>query len=476
MSSYGLPTIYALSTKAGRAAIGIVRVSGPSAKKVYAKLTRSAKPPASRTALLRKIYHPESGILLDQAMALYFQGPRSYTGDDLLELHCHGGNAIVRSVLGALKSLHSSEYPLRYAENGEFSKRAFQNGRVDLTEVEGIRELIDAETESQRVSALSSIQGENKALFQGWRSRIVDQVALLTTVIDFGEDHDIEQVNDLFQTVEGGVKDLQKDIRRYLDKVATSSILLKGIKIILLGPPNAGKSSLLNCLTNKETAIVSEIEGTTRDVIDVPLDINGYKVVLGDTAGIRDVVEAGLIEQEGIKRAKLRSLDGDLVVLVLPANRETVDDEVVKHIEVLKQANKPILVVLNKSDLITDKKRVLQIFQKKLGLGEEDFMLASCTEQVGIKSLLERLTIDFKKITQTENEDPVVISERAQDILVNDVLYGFEEFSRYKQMDDIVLASESLRHAIDGIGKITGESVGVEEILGVVFSSFCIGK
>lgn len=478
------PTIYALSTKLGRSAIGVVRISGSQSQYIYNQLTKTTDPPRSRVTSVRKLYFPQKNTLLDEALTLFFKSPRSYTGEDLLELHLHGGTAIIQSVLKAIKDLHNPDEGvfIRYAENGEFSRRAFVNGRFDLTEIEGIREMIDAETESQRIAALSSLTGDTKKMFLKWREEVVKNIALLTTVIDFGEDHDIDEVAELFDTVKNNVDILSKKISSFLQKVQGSEILMKGIRLILLGPPNAGKSSLLNYIANKDAAIVSEIAGTTRDSIDIPMDINGYKVVLGDTAGIRATTDADKIEIEGIKRAKLKSLSGDLVLVVLSVDNDSSEDieHLINHVRILKEQQKEIVVILNKEDLLKNsnisKEAIIARYCNCLGLPNTNFHFVSCITGSGIQELKTTLTNIFKSVSLSETTDPIVISERAQDLLKNDVLYGFEQFKIWREQDDVVLASESLKQSVDGVGKITGETVGVEEILGVVFSSFCIGK
>lgn len=417
--------------------------------------------------------------MLDEALTLFFKSPKTYTGEDILELHVHGGNAIVKAVLAAIKALHDEEngINIRYADHGEFSQRAFLNGRFDLTEVEGVREMIDAETESQRLMALASMTGLNKKVLDHWREEIVNNVALLTTVIDFGEEHDVEETEQLFSTVEANIDRLIFEIEEYLRKVKGSEILLKGIKVSLIGPPNAGKLSLLNFLANSDSAIVSEIAGTTRDVVDVPLDIEGYKVVVGDTAGIRDLEEADTIEKEGIRRAKQRALAGDLVLVVLPVNEE-IPSEIKRHLELIKQAGRPLALILNKSDLLQNEKSdsVIGSFANELNIPKEQLHMVSCKTEDGMNDLRNELIKSFKEITLSDFSDPVSLSMRAQDLLENDVLCGLKQFKEWKESEDVVLASECLRQSVDGIGRITGKSIGVEEILGVVFSSFCIGK
>ncbi|KAK6197057.1 P-loop containing nucleoside triphosphate hydrolase protein [Scheffersomyces amazonensis] len=477
------PTIYALSTKFAKSALGVVRITGPQSSYIYQKLTKSTKEPKNRVTSVRKLYSPNSSILLDEALTIFFKSPKTYTGEDLLELHLHGGTAIIKSVLKAISELHDpqKDINIRYAENGEFSKRAFINGRFDLTELEGIREMIDAETELQRVASLSSLTGKNKQVFLNWRQEIVNNIALLTTLIDFGEDHDVEEVEQLFTTVSENITNLQNEMESYLNKIKSSEILLKGIRLGLIGPPNAGKSSLLNILANKDAAIVSEIAGTTRDIIDIPLDISGYKVVVGDTAGIRSITSTSdIIEKEGIRRAKDYSLSSDIVVIVRPINQlEQDESDLVSHIKHLKELNKTIMVVLNKDDLRDTnltREDLIKSHSEALEIPIENIHIVSCSTSFGIQNLNDELVRRFKIVTDSDVADPIIISSRAQDILRNDVLYGFQQFHHWKDQEDVVLASESLNQSAIGIGKITGDTVGIEEILGVVFSSFCIGK
>ncbi|QPG73710.1 hypothetical protein FOA43_001023 [Brettanomyces nanus] len=475
------PTIYALSTAPGRSAIAIIRISGPASTYIYQKLTGLKTFLKPRLATVRKLYNPlllDKGkrSFLDEALCLYFHAPNSYTGEDCLELQVHGGKAVIGSVIKAISLLHSVNMPIRYAQRGEFSKRGFQNGRFDLTEAEGINELINAQTEVQRVSALSSMKGEVRELFHHWRKQIVNNVALLTTIIDFGEDHDIDQVNNLFDKVDQNISNLQSEVSNYLERTRKSQILMDGIKMTLLGPPNAGKSSLLNILADDDKAIVSSIAGTTRDAIEIPLAIHGYKVVVGDTAGIRHATNE--IEREGIKRAKTRSRNADLNLIIIPADLSgDIDQVLLDHI--VDISDKELLIIVNKSDLLTsetDRVSLLSRISTKFDIPPDRFKFISCITHDGIKELTQQLESKFRQITWTDRgEDPVVISKRAQDILSNDVLHGFIDFHQFKDGDDIVLAMESLKFSMEGIGKITGEAIGVEEILSVVFSQFCIG-
>lgn len=492
------PTIYALSTAPHKSAIGVIRCSGPSCTQIYKALTKNPKEPTPRRAILRNLYksvdqnNNKEKEFLDQALILFFQNPNSFTGEDLLELHVHGGIAIINSVLKNIEILHTPQRPIRYAEPGEFSKRAFQNGKFDLTEVEGINEMINAETEFQRISTISSMKGENKQLFNSWRQKLVNNVALLTTIIDFGEDHEIEEIDSIFQRVKLEINNLEIEIKNYINKINKSEILLKGIKLTLLGPPNAGKSSLLNLLSNSNSAIVSDIAGTTRDIIDIPLDIRGFKVVIGDTAGIRDSNKSkDVIEQEGIKRAKERSIESDLSIVLLPLAQDgnvKIEDDLLDHIKILLENSNKLLIVINKFDLVDIdkdkemiKSKIMNDLNRKLNLSDSQvknlkYQFVSCMSNEGVDKLNSNLLESFKEITWSDDSNPISISKRSKDLLINDVLYGFEEFYNYYEMNDVVLATESLKYSIDGIGKITGQAVGVEEILGVVFSSFCIGK
>lgn len=477
------PTIYALSTKPGRAAIGVIRVLGSHSQYVYNQLTNTKVQPIPRMTSVRRLFEPKTKNLLDEALTVFFKAPKTYTGEDLLELHVHGGNAIVKSVINAIKGLHNpnKDIEIRHADQGEFSHRAFINGRFDLTEVEGIREMIDAETETQRRAALSSLTGDTKQLFNSWRTSIVNNVALLTTMIDFAEEHDVEESHQLFDQVNENVQALKTEISDFLSRARLSDLLLKGIKISLLGAPNAGKLSFLNYLANTSAAIVSDIAGTTRDVLDVPLDFNGYKIVVGDTAGIRSLENADTIEIEGIRRAHQRALLGDLVIAVVPVNvpldaKENKD--LMNHIAKLQEANQRIIVVLNKIDLVPDldDKAFIEETASILNLPPSDFHLVSCKSGEGMKELREALTHQLRVISASDMSEPVVISLRAQDLLENEVLEGLRQFETWKDELDVVLASESLRLSAEGIGKITGDAVGIEEVLGVVFLSFCIGK
>ncbi len=346
--------------------------------------------------------------------------------------------------------------------------------------------MINAETETQRKAAISNATGKNKLLYDKWRNQILNNMALLTALIDFADDSDIDSTNQLFLKVSKNISMLQDEINKHLNQVSKSELIHNGIKLILLGPPNAGKSSLLNSIVNRDAVIVSDIAGTTRDTIDIPVDIDGYKVIIGDTAGIRSVSKIDKIEAEGIRRAKVKAGDGDVILFVLPINEDIsnlkMDPELINQINDLTNNNdKKVLIALNKCDdiplkLIND--RISIYSNMMINIPKNHFFKISCKTKEGISNLTFGLKTIFKDITQIDEEEPIGVSQRVQDILENDVLNGLNKFIEFTKDEnqDVIFATEELRFAADGIGKITGESIGVEEILGVVFGNFCIGK
>src|SRR5690606_16468341 len=296
-------TIFALASAAGRAGVAVVRLSGSTASRALETL--SSQPlPSPRRASLRRL-HDSAGERLDDALVLWFPAPHSYTGEDVVELHLHGGRAVVRDVLEALAAVPG----LRPAEPGEFTRRAFDNGKLDLAEVEGLADLIDAETAGQRRQALRQLDGGLSALGEGWRARLVRILAQLEADIDFPDEDLPERVA---AAVAPGIEELANEMRRHLDDGRRGEILREGFHIAIIGPPNAGKSSLLNWLAQRDAAIVSDTAGTTRDVVEVRLDLGGWPVIVADTAGLRETAET--VEREGIRRARARAEAADLVI------------------------------------------------------------------------------------------------------------------------------------------------------------------
>ena len=300
-------TIYALSSGAGRAGVAVVRVSGPLASIVLQQLS-SDDLLVPRMARLCQVRSVKTGMVLDEGLSIWFPGPRSFTGEDIAEFHIHGGPAVVASILRAIGDFDGT----RMAEPGEFSKRAFLNGKMDLTAAEGLTDLIDAETEAQRCQARRQASGALGALYEAWRERLMRRLAYVEAAIDFPDE---ELPESILVDAQFDILWLEEEIRQHLDDRKLGERLRSGIEVAILGPPNAGKSSLLNVLAGRDAAIVSETAGTTRDVIEVRMDLVGFPVILSDTAGLRES-ESG-VEAEGIRRARERGKSADIRVLVL---------------------------------------------------------------------------------------------------------------------------------------------------------------
>ncbi|MFP4004037.1 MAG: tRNA uridine-5-carboxymethylaminomethyl(34) synthesis GTPase MnmE, partial [Alphaproteobacteria bacterium] len=309
-----MSTIFALSSGAGRAGVAVIRISGPASGGALRTLLR-ADLPAPRRAALRGLYDPESGALLDRGLVLWFPAPGSFTGEDVAELHVHGGQAVIASVLAALGGLG-----LEPAAPGAFTRRAFENGKLDLTEVEGLADLICAETEAQRRQAVRQMDGALGRLYEGWRERLTRTLAWLEADIDF-PDEDLP--GGIAAAVRPDLAALREEIEAHLARGPAGVRLREGFTVALVGPPNAGKSTLVNALARRDVAIVSEQAGTTRDVIEVHLDIGGFPVTVADMAGVREAAED--IEAEGVRRARQRARDADLRIGLLAADEERAD-------------------------------------------------------------------------------------------------------------------------------------------------------
>ena len=439
-------TIFALSTAPGRAGIAVVRVSGSRAGDVLDALAPPR--PRKRVAALRRVRDPATAETLDTALVIWFGAPRTETGEDMAEFHLHGGPAIVRAVLAVL----ARQPGCRLAEPGEFARRAFANGKIDLAEAEGLADLIDAETEAQRRQALRQMGGALSDLYDGWRGDLIRACALVEAAIDFGDEGDVAR--DAFEVARGMVGRLQTAIAAHLDDGNRGEILREGYRVVLAGPPNVGKSSLLNALARRDAAIVSEEAGTTRDVIEVRLDLEGLPVVVSDTAGIREA--QGTIEKEGIRRTLAQARDADLVVRLTDA---TAPEAAPPPPEL--GAN--VVVVTNKIDLAPagDKPGV------------------SAKTGAGIESLTRQLT-QAARARIGVSESPAITRTRYRSHL-HAAMSACQTFMascpahRASFPDDIELRAEDLRQAIHALGRITGR-VDVEDVLGEIFGRFCIGK
>ncbi len=446
-------TIFALSSGSGVAGVAVVRLSGASSFNALMQLTSKVLPKI-RMAAVRELKDPSSGARLDQALVICFESPSSFTGEDIVELHLHGGRSVVSGILEALSAMPG----LRPAEPGEFSRRAFEQGKLDLTEAEGLNDLIHAQTAAQREQALRQMDGALKDLYEGWRARLVGHLAHLEADIDFPDEG-------LPEGVAGAVLPeilrLKENLTQYLVDGRRGEALRDGFRIVILGEPNAGKSTLLNALAKSDVAIVSEEKGTTRDVIEVSLDLGGYPVRLIDTAGLRE--GEGAIEKEGIRRARLKAEDADLRLVLVRADEWPVLPKMAT--EWLDE--RALLVVTQK-----DRVPMFHVEHHEVPEAVSDYIVMSANEDADLSILFSKLE-DHVTIAMAPREVPSLTRVRHRRALEECV----EHLSRFEENAgiDAVLAAEDVRMAARSLGRITGR-VGVEDMLDVVFSDFCIGK
>ncbi|MGE3066978.1 MAG: tRNA uridine-5-carboxymethylaminomethyl(34) synthesis GTPase MnmE [Hyphomicrobiaceae bacterium] len=438
-------TIFALSSGRGRAGVAVLRISGPGAGAVFARMAPPL--PKPRFGAFRRIRHPASGEVLDEALALWLPGPKSETGEDMAELHIHGGGAVVRAVLAALATLDG----FRMAEPGEFARRAFENGKIDLTGAEGLADLVDAETEAQRRQALRQAGGALAALYDGWRERLLHALALMESVLDFADEPEVGERP--LREARALVAALAPELSAHLADGRRGEIVRDGFQVVIAGPPNAGKSSLLNALLKRQAAIVSEEAGTTRDVIEATLELGGLPVVLSDTAGIRDA--ASTVEQEGVRRAMDRARHADLVLWVTDAADPASAG---RHPEV---PGRDCLRVLNKADL----------FSSAPPAGGDAVVVSARTGQ-GLPGLLAG--IEARALARIgETETPAITQARHREQIA--ACSAALEAYLAGNPGDVELRAEDLRRAASALGRLTGR-VDVEDILDRIFSRFCIGK
>lgn len=440
-------TIYALSSGAPPAGIAVFRISGPKAGAVLMELRGGEGLPQPRKALRARLVDPNQREPLDDGLVIWFPGPNSYSGEDMAEIHVHGGPAVIGAILQVL-----GERPgLRMAEPGEFTRRAFLAGKMDLTEAEGIADLIAAETEAQRRQALRQAEGGLGRLYDAWRERLIGATAHYEAYIDFPDE---EIPDDIVGDLERDISGLVEEISQYLDDSHRGERLREGLDIAIVGPPNAGKSSLLNRLARRDAAIVSERAGTTRDVIEVAMDLGGYPVVLADTAGLREAADS--IEEEGVRRARQRAKGADLRVLVLDGRDEAGFGAAEDMID------ESTFLALNKADLgaaiVEPGKQCLGCYRvsAKSGEGIEELlrgMEAAAGDRIGLTGQAV--------LTRARHRESL---ESCVGALRRALKAALPE-----------LAAEDLRLAVRALGRITGR-VEVDDLLDVVFRDFCIGK
>ncbi len=445
-------TIFAPSSGPGRAAVAVIRLSGPACASVCQRLTGRPPPPARRAAL-RPLRDPESSELLDRGLVIWFPGPASFTGEDVLELQVHGSRAVLTGLLDGLAGLPG----LRPAEPGEFSKRAFLNGRLDLTAAEGLADLIAAETRAQARQALRQLDGALGRLYDGWRQRLLEALARLEAEIDFApEEADVPA--SLRAEVRPRIAQLAAEMAAHLTDRRRGERLRAGLTIAVLGPPNAGKSSLVNRLAQRDVAIVTAEPGTTRDVLEVHLDLEGYPVTVLDTAGLRATVDA--IEAEGVRRARNRADQADLRLLLFDGARWPALDG-----STLALADQDALCVVNKADLVA--------LPAALQVGERAALPLSCRTGEGFDRLLSALgDAAAERLTPAAGPAPTRSRHRAA---LRAALEALERFDQAPDGAELALLAEDLRLAARALGRLTGR-VGVDDILDLIFAEFCIGK
>jgi tRNA modification GTPase len=450
-------TIFALSSGRPPAAIAVVRISGPRAGVALEKLI--GRLPEPRKAALARVRDPASGEIIDEVLALWFPAPRSETGEDVAELQLHGGHAVIAGVFDALAMIEGC----RPAEAGEFTRRAFENGRLDLTAVEGLADLIAAETPAQRRLAFRQLKGLIGDRAEAWRRRLIEALALVEARIDFSDEADVPE--DLLGPALHAAQQLHDEIAGVLANGRRGERLRDGLVVAIAGPPNAGKSTLLNRLARREAAIVSPYAGTTRDVIEVHLDLDGYPVTLLDTAGVRDSAEP--VEQEGVRRAQERAAAADLVLWVIDGSAGGLAvDEYPKNL-----ANAAIWLVRNKIDQANASSCK---GEAKHNNSECKFTLSvSALTGIGMGALTTALSA-YANSYFASTESAVITRARHRRALEETVAALDRALARDGANDEELIAEE-LRAAATTLGRLTGR-VDVEDILDVIFRDFCIGK
>jgi tRNA modification GTPase len=472
MSLFKNDTIVALATAPLAAGIGVIRISG---KEALTSIQKMFEKPLEKT---RYMYYGTlktvDGIDIDEVMVVYFKGPNSFTGEDVIEINCHGGLAVIDKILCEIKSLKN----VRGAEAGEFTRRAFMNDKLDLTAAEGIADLVEAETEEQRRQALSHVRGELEVRFESWRKDILYLLAHTEAAIDFPDE-------ELDVLKEAGVQVKIQNILNNLESAIATNVgerLREGFNVAILGKPNAGKSSLTNLLTGKETAIVSDIAGTTRDVIDSHLNVDGYPIIISDTAGIRDTDD--VIEKEGVIRAKAKAKGADISVLVIdPSNFSSEDVQLLS----LLQENRAF-IVFSKKDTFNNLVEYTK-FNYKVDLDIKNQMVkfndidipyihANLTDMDSLPPIMEILSKRIQSLFSQSQRGARISRERHRQSILQACEHlkrGVMLFEQTHAVSVSELLAQDLRDAAQSIGQVTGKT-DTEDVLDLVFSTFCVGK
>lgn len=435
-------TIYALSSGALPAGVAIIRISGPAAFEALLTLTGRALP-SPRQVTLGSI-RDRNNKIIDQVLTVVFPGPNSFTGEDCVEIHSHGSRAVMASIFAELENLQG----LRPADAGEFSRRAFENGKMDLLEVEGLADLLQAETEMQRRLAVEQSSGKLSAVYDGWANRLTRARALIEAELDFADEEDVP--DSVASQVWEAMSQLRNEITDHLQSGGSNEIIRDGFKVALVGEPNAGKSTLLNALSGRDVAIVTDIAGTTRDVLSVDINLDGYLVRIFDTAGIRDTQD--VVEREGVRRAVLTAETADLILLL--QDNDSIPKQFIMSFE-----NQRRLRVGTKSALSS-------------AAGADFDLLISAKEGFGLDEL--RLLIR-QEIEKRVGAAQTLVPARARHKKRLEETLDYVSDALDSEAMDLAIRSEYLRLAATSLGRITGR-VDVEDLLGVIFSEFCIGK
>ncbi len=442
-------TIFALSSGPGVSGIAVIRISGQDTSRVIKALT-GKEVPKPREATLRKINKINTSELIDEGLILWFPAPESYTGEDMAEIQVHGSKAVVNALQSSISRIENC----RLAEPGEFTKLAFQNGKINLLKAESIADLISSETEIQRQQAIKIMNGKSSNQFNLLREKLLKILSHVEAKIDFPEE---DLPNNILDEIKNSLDDVIIQIKKILDDQKVGEIIREGFKIAILGPTNAGKSSLINHLSNRDVAIVSEIAGTTRDVIETHLNLDGFPVIISDTAGIRDSKDD--IEKKGIKLSLNRAEEADLKLVVIDAKSLDFSD-------VLKGLlDENAILVINKSDLLEK--------DIDLEIKKTNHVLISIKENKNIEELILKIKNNLKN--KFISSDDILITRERHRQHLQQCLHHLKNFNQKKEIEDYDKAAEDLRLATRHLGMIVGK-VDVEEILGSIFNDFCIGK
>ncbi|XP_059620970.1 tRNA modification GTPase GTPBP3, mitochondrial [Phlebotomus argentipes] len=471
-------TIYSLSSGQGRCGVAVIRVSGSASLTALKSLASFKTDPMPRNALVKKIFHPTSREFIDRGLILWFPGPASFTGEDSCEFHVHGGRAVVAAILDALGSVPG----LRPAAPGEFTKRAFYSGKMDLTEAEGIADLIHAETEMQRKQALMQANGLLSKKYNSWREKLKGILAHFEAFIDFAEDENFDDA--VLRDVERVAVLVEREMKEHIEDGRKGEILRQGVRAAIVGAPNVGKSSFMNILAQRPVSIVTDIAGTTRDIVEVGCNVSGYPVVISDTAGLRRR-GSDIVEDEGMSRARECAKYADFTIILLDATQvvhhlsqhpgdslQHFIDKYLREMEIEIHSSE-FVYLINKTDLISE---VPDSTLPRLAW-------ISCKTSAGLATAIDELQRSLQKICGEPSAEHPVLSQARHRHLLCEALIHLATFRDYVGLLagnssvelDFAIVAEEIRRVIQAIGKITG-AVTTDEILDVIFKDFCIGK